>query len=186
VLGTEIPLDPGDHSLEILAPGRKPWRDPRLNLGPAAAVTRVKVTLDEEAPPATPNAPGALPGAPPPSPPEPGVGSGKPGKRIFGYTIGALGLASVGVAVAEEIVSIGRSNDESKYMAGSGQRQTVADQSSLAQTYAIVFGAAGVAAIGAGVYLVLTSGERAPAPAGARVAPLLGRGLAGAALHFDW
>jgi hypothetical protein len=190
VLGTEIPLDPGDHVLEITAPRTKPWRQSKLNLGPSAVVTRVQVTLEPdvtsapEPPPASPETKGTVTVGP-----EPGE---KPGgahatTRLLGYGLGALGLVSVAVAVGEEVTSIGRQNDEGKYPSGSPERQTVADQSSAAQTYAIVFGGAGVAAIGVGLYLVLTSHDEAPARAGhVEVTPLIGRGVGGAALHVAW
>jgi hypothetical protein len=192
VLGTEIPLDPGDHALEVTAPRKKPWRQTKLNLGPSAVVTRVQVTLEDDtaaAPESTAPVPpanaGSGPGAVPPDQ-TPGSSSAT---KVVGYSLGAAGIVSVGVAVAEEITSAGRNSDESKYPSGSSQRQTVANQSSTAQTYAIVFGAAGLAAVGVGLYLVLTSHDATPSSprTGAiTVTPLLGPGLGGAGLHVVW
>ena len=48
VLGTELPLDPGDRALEVTAPGKKPWKQAKLNLGPSAVTTRVQVTLEDD------------------------------------------------------------------------------------------------------------------------------------------
>ncbi len=189
VLGTEIPLDPGDHTLEVTAPRKKAWRQDKLNLGPSAVVTRVQVTLEDD-PSATPGAPPAAGGTEMPAGPGPEqpAGSGNSTKRLIGFGLGGAGIVSLGIAVAEEVTSMGRSNDESKYPDGSSQRQTVADQSSAARTYAIVFGAAALVAVGAGVYLVLTSRD-APVSTpttGVHVTPLVGRGLAGAGLDLAW
>ena len=189
VLGTGDPFDPGDHALEVAAPGKRPWTQSKLNLGPSAVVSRVQVTLEDDA-----SAPGPAPG--PDGGPggsgaqhEQPAGADNPTKRVIGFGLGGLGVASVVVAVAEEVTSTGRSSDESKYPAGSSQRQTVADQSSTAQAYAIAFGAAGLAAIGAGVYLILTAHDAAPAgPAhgGLTLTPLIGPNVAGAGVHVVW
>jgi hypothetical protein len=203
VLGTEIPLDPGDHTLEVSAPGKKAWRQDKLNLGPSAVITRVQVTLDDD-PNAAPVGPapgsgspvigagaggGAVTGTGQPPVAEQPVSSGTPTKRLIGYGLGGAGIVSLGLAIAEEVTSIGRNNDESKYPSGTPERQQVADQSSQAQLYAIIFGGAGLAAVGTGLYLVLTSNDTpaTSAPAGSmRVTPLVGRGLAGAGVNFAW
>jgi hypothetical protein len=190
VLGTEVPLDPGDHALEVTAPGMKPWRQNKLNLGPSAVITRVQVTLEPDVPSATPTPippaslePNKTPGTRE-SPPAP---ADHTTTRMIGYALGVLGVASIAVGVGEEITSIGRNNDESKFDIDPAKRQMVADQSSQAQTYAIIFGGAGLAAAGAAVYLVLTSRDAAAPPSGqVRVIPLMGREMAGAGLHLAW
>jgi hypothetical protein len=191
VLGTEIPLDPGDHTLEVTAPRKKAWRQDRLNLGPSAVVTRVQVTLEDDAS-AVPGASSAptgvtVVGSGQPTPEQP-PGAGIPTKRLIGYGVGGAGIVAIGLAVAEEITSIGRNSDVSKYPDGTAEKQTVQDQSSEAQTYAIIFGGVGLAAVGAGLYLVLTSND-APATAqggSVHVTPLVGRGLAGAGVNVAW
>jgi hypothetical protein len=191
VLGTEVPLDPGDHALEVTAPGKKSWHQDKLNLGPSAVVTRVLVNLEDDPSAPPPGLSGPTETGPHPTQgPESSVtptSTTNTTKQVLGYGIGGAGVVSLGIAVAEEVTSIGRKNDESKYPAQSSQRQTVADQSSAAQTYAIVFGAAGAVAVGAGLYLVLTSHE-APAPrmGDVHVTPLVGRGVAGAGVDFVW
>jgi hypothetical protein len=190
VLGTEIPIDPGEHALEVVAPRMKPWRQAKLSFAPGSVVTRIQVTLEEDTAP-----------APPHVAPSPGTGSaltvadsesaapsGNTTKRILGFGIGGLGVASLAVAVGEEVTSIGRHNDESKYPAERPDlRQQVADQANAAQTYAIVFGAAGVVAIAAGVYLVVTSHDATSTTArSAHVRPALGPGVAGGAIDFTW
>jgi hypothetical protein len=185
VLGTEVPLDPGDHSLEVTAPGMKPWRQAKLNMGPSAVITRVQVTLEEEAPVAA--KPLTVTPAPMTSAPEADATSTNTTKLIVGIGVGVLGLASGGVAIDEAVTSAGRSSDESKYAADPTDQKIVANQASEARTFAIVFGSAAAVAIGTGVYLVVTSHGRTPAAsASGYFTPLIGPGLAGAELHFTW
>jgi hypothetical protein len=185
VLGTEVPLDPGDHSLEVTAPGMKPWRQAKLNMGPSAVVTRVQVTLEEEAPvvakplTVTPTATTSVP--------EPDATSTNTTKLIVGIGVGVLGLASGVVAVDEAVTSAGRSSDESKYAGFPMDQRTVANQASEARTFAIIFGSASAVAIGTGAYLVITSHGRTPAAsASGYLIPLVGPGLAGAEFRFAW
>jgi hypothetical protein len=182
VLGTEIPLDPGEHSLEVSAPGKKTWRQAKLNLGPSAMVSRVQVALEDEAAPGSPApssdvpAPGggasphpadSLPVTPPMA--DSHATSSNSTKRILGYALAGAGVVAIVVGVGEEVTSIGRNNDVGKYPAGSTQRQSVSDEGSQAQTYALVIGGAGVVAAGIGMFLALTSHASAsPAPATGR------------------
>jgi hypothetical protein len=187
VLGTEIPLDPGEHSLEVTAPGMKPWRQAKLNMGPSAVVTRVQVTLEEDVPvvaktPATTIAPA------PSSAPERGpTSSTSVGKLVVGVSVGVLGLVAGGIALDDGLTSAQRSGDEGKFPAGSTALVTDTNQASEARTYAIVFGVAGAAAVGTGIYLIVTSLGRTPSASGAAsVTPLLGPGLAGGEMRFAW
>jgi hypothetical protein len=187
VIGTEIPLDPGDHALEVSAPGKKTFSQ-KVNLGSATTVTHVAVALeDDTSAPAAAAGGAAAPAAAGTPGADQGTDSGGSTKRIIGYVLGGAGIVSIGVAVGEEVTSIGRKNDVSKYPDGTSARQTVSDQGSQAQTYAIIFGAAGLVAVGAGVYLILTSHDAPAAPATTGkpyVTPMLGPGLAGAGVNL--
>jgi hypothetical protein len=171
VIGTEIPLDPGDHELDVTAPGKKPWHRSGLNLGPSTGVTHVAVALESEAtasPPrvaaAAPEAPVAAPVAATVTPDEAPSHGGQRARRIAGFGAAAAGVGLLVVAGVEESTSISRKNAEGNYPLpiAASQRSEVADQSKTAQTYAIVFGAAGVAALGVGLYLVLSAHDPAP------------------------
>jgi hypothetical protein len=179
VIGTEIPLDPGDHELDVTAPGKKPWHRSALNLGTSTAVMHVAVALESEAAPTTPAIAGPnVPSTPPatetaasPAPSdEPSPRTGQTARRIAGFGAAAAGIGLLVVAGFEESTSISRNHDETRYRLGSPQRSEVADQSKTAQTYAIVFGATGVAALGVGLYLVLTAHGNEPHQASARTA----------------
>lgn len=200
-LGTEIPLDPGDHDLLVTAPGKKPWEQSKLSLGPSATTVHVRVELEDEAPAAAP--PTAAPATttdatPQPAPAltdtrgpdtqaseQPSSGGGDT-KRTIGWIVGGAGLVALGVAGYYGLTAISRKNDESKYPAGSQDRLTVYDQARTAQTWGFVFGGVGVAALGTGLYLVLTShGSNAPAATGQgwHVTPSVGPSFGGAQLQ---
>jgi hypothetical protein len=193
VIGTEIPLDPGDHELEVTAPGKKPWHRSGLNLGTSTAVTHVAVALESEAAPAplaTPPpvaAPATVALATPPPPDEPSMPTGQTAKRIAGWSAATAGVGLLVIAGFEESTSLSRNHDEAKYSSAPSQQSEVADQSKTAQTYAIVFGAAGVAAIGVGLFLVLTAHEDAHHQASSRpalrAAPYAGPGGGGFVLE---
>jgi hypothetical protein len=163
VIGTEVPLDPGDHELDVTAPGKKPWHRSGLNLGTSTAVTHVAVALEDEAAPATVAPTASEPSSGPPVaatvsvPDETSSRGGQTAKRIAGIAAAAAGVGLLVVAGVEEGTSISRNHDESKYATAPTLKAQVADQSKTAQTYAIVFGATGVVAIGVGLYLALTA-----------------------------
>jgi len=203
VLGTEIPVDPGEHDLLVTAPGKQPWEQSGLSLGPSATTVHLRVELQDQAPAAapptaarattastTPPAPASNledtrdvqhPGEQPPS------GGTANAKRTIGFVLGGAGLVALGVAGYYGLTAISRKNDESKYPAGSQDRLTVYDQASSAQTWGLVFGGIGVAALGTGLFLVLTShGAAAPAAATGRalhVSASVGPGFGGAQLQ---
>ncbi|HEY2510515.1 MAG TPA: hypothetical protein VGI39_06655 [Polyangiaceae bacterium] len=190
VMGTEIPLDPGDHELVVAAPGKKPWRQSKLNLGPSAVVTRVAVTLEDagpaSAPPVEAGAPLALhpPGV---EPSDEGGGSGS-GRRTAGFVVGGVGIA--GVAVGAVMLGLASS------MSHQADREVLAGQVTAGQsdhdtalgdqTVGLVVGGVGIAALVVGTVLVLTgatSGDgKASRPTALRVLPQFGPGSVGAGL----
>jgi hypothetical protein len=191
-LGTEIPLDPGDHDLVVTAPGKKPWEQSHLSLGPSATTAHVRVELEDEplapslpaAPPPVEATPGPLPGGA--GSPEPQATPGTNTKRVAGLVAGGAGLVALGLAGYYGLTAISRKNDESNYPAGSQDQLTVYDQAKTAQTWAFVLGGVGVCALGVGAYFLVTSYAHPAAPpavAGWRVVPALGAGLSGALLQ---
>jgi hypothetical protein len=186
VLGTALPLDPGEHDLEVSAPGKKAWQQ-HLKLGPGAVTERVEVPkLEDEA------------GAPPPSGPVPGNQgqSDKPAQapssssgniqRIVGFSIGGVGLVAGIIAVAYEITALGRdrdSHDITKTNNDQGTVNAIHDQAKQAELYAIVFAGVSVAALATGIVLVVTAPSGTPkSTAGVRLSPTFGRTGGGAAL----
>jgi hypothetical protein len=159
-LGAELPLDPGDHALDATAPGKKPWHLAKIAMDPSGAVTHVQVTLEDAASgssvaPAADEAPSAAGGT----------------KRIAGFVVGGVGV--VAVAVGGGMLGLAsstyhRSNTE---IATPGEGTTGQHDYSSAKTdevVAYVVGAAGVVALGAAAYLVVSSLGHGPPPASAR------------------
>ena len=194
--GRRIPLNPGDHDLVVTAPGKKPWQQSHLALGPSATTVHVRVQLEDEASaaPALAPAAAAIDAIPPPSTPPgaaevpaaPPASSGPSQKRTAGWIVGGAGVVSLGIAGYYGLTAIARKNDESNYPAGSVDRLTIYDQAKTAQTWGIVFGAAGVAALGTGVYLLVSSFSHSASPPPVTswsVVPALGSSMRGALLQ---
>jgi hypothetical protein len=182
VLGTEIPLDPGDHELAVIAPGKKPWRQAKLNLGPSAVVTRVAVTLEDAGSSASPDA--TVP------PPNTGNAAGPEaespgGRRTAGFVGGGVGLA--GVAVGGVMLGLASSLSHRSDAEILSRQVAVGDNDHRAaisdQTIGLVAGGAGIVGLGIATVLILTSrGSSQPTvtPASAiRILPRLGQGNLG-------
>lgn len=107
LLGTAVPVDPGDHTIEVAAPGKKPWSGVATVPAKAGSSISFEVPALEELPvlaPEPPPAPSvtatAAPGpaptafvtatAPPPPPPPPDYTL-----RNVGLVVGGIGLAGV-------------------------------------------------------------------------------------------
>ncbi|HEX8789714.1 MAG TPA: hypothetical protein VF765_02100 [Polyangiaceae bacterium] len=200
-LGTEIPLDPGEHDLVVAAPGKKKWEQSHLALGPSATTVHVRVELEDDT--AAAPAQAAAPSPPPPSmaasttPPEDTPGGAPPGpehpasstdpKLVAGIAAGGVGVIALGVATYYWVTAISRNNDQNDYPVGSQERLTVYNQAKTAQTWGFVFGGIGVAGLGAGAVLVIMSlhdHSTQPATAGSwHVVPALGPGVGGALLQ---
>jgi hypothetical protein len=195
-LGTEIPIDPGDHELVVTAPGKKAWSQAKLNLGPSAMTVHVRVELQDEAPVAAPPPPeppveSAAPASPAPEPAGPSEEDERREsrarvKRIAGIAIGGAGIVAIAIGAGYGLTAIGRKNDESKYpdtMSGVADQDIVYNQAKNAQNVGFAFAGVGAAAVGVGVAMLVLSG------AGTRVTtsslhvfPTVAPGAAGAGL----
>src|SRR5262249_44715246 len=97
-LGSLIPLDPGDHTVEATAPGKARWLERvKIDRGPATQELVVKLVDAPPSPPSNPAAPEPAPPSPstPQNTPEPAQPSTM--RRDVGFAIGALGLVGIGV-----------------------------------------------------------------------------------------
>jgi hypothetical protein len=199
-LGTEIPLDPGNHAILATAPGKKNWEQANLNLGPSATTVHVRVELEDAKPAPAPDplplptpSPVAPAAAPAPPAPEPEAaspvdqGSTLDPKAIAGFAVGGVGIVALGFATYYGVTALSRKNDEANYPAGSEDRLLVYDQASGAQTAELVVGGVGLVCVGVGVYLVVSSlSHRSnvlpPVTSGLRVLPSAGPGGGGLSL----
>lgn len=97
--GSSIPLDPGQHSLTVVAEGYTPWSF-ALVVAPGPSLRRVTIPPLTREPRVTPQSVAAkrpiltsLPQTPPPRDAQP---SSTP--RVLGYVSGALGLVGLGIS----------------------------------------------------------------------------------------
>ena len=181
-LGTAIPLDPGEHQIEVKATGKKPWSQ-TLRLGPSAVTERIEIPAleDDASAPAPSGRPGedrSATGQPPA-----GGSPGDPTKRWIGIGLGVAGIA-LGVTAGVEFATASSRQNSSQTHAQEGDKpgaDTLHSQAITAQTYGWIFAVTGAAALGVGVVLVITSFGSTPAKAGLSVAPMVGQGVGGLA-----
>ena len=179
-LGTPIPVDPGKHTIEATAPGYSVWST-TIDVG--AAGDQKTVTVPKLAP--LPEAKQGPREAAPPAAPEEGGGT----QRTVGFVVGGVGVASLGVGAIFGILAAGQASGAEDDPALCPNKQCTAagrEEIDAAGTKALISTlgvGVGLAAVGAGVALILTAGgssrpEGAAAPS-ARVVPAVGPGGGG-------
>ncbi|WP_437307442.1 hypothetical protein [Sorangium sp. So ce388] len=192
-LGTPIPIDPGSHEVEATASGYNVWST-TVQVGENADLKTIAIPKLQPAPAAA-----ATAGAPGPAAGGGGVGDGGGsaggggGLRTAGFVIGGAGAAVLGVGAVFGILAAGQASDAeddptlcpAKQCSPRGREEIdAAETKALVSTIGI---GVGVAALGAGAILVLTSGPSttegaraagarrgSPGRVEARVVPLLG------------
>ena len=150
-LGTDIPVDPGDHVVIVTAPGR-PDR-------------RYEVKVEEGKKMALEVEPGAAP--PPPAPVKPDEPRSMDGRRLGGFIAGGIGLAGLAAGSVTGAIALSDHSDvEGKCPTHRGCSQDVLDQASRGKSLSIVSTvafAAGAVGVGVGLYIVLSGGDSGPA-----------------------
>lgn len=182
-LGVEAAVDPGKYVIEATAPGRAPWST-TVEIGAEADRKTVAIPALETAAEAPAEAPAAPPPAPRTTTPAPATrdgsdvtaDSGASSKRTIGYVLGGVGLASLGVGTLFGMLAAKQAGDAEddaslcpdKLCTKEGRKEIdSAETKALIST--IGFGV-GVAALAAGVTLVLTN----PDSSHARLEPSIG------------
>jgi len=189
--GTDIPLDPGQHSIVVSAPGKQPWAHD--------VVLRSEQPLDREQVPPLADAIAAQP--------QPGTGgdaapSATGSRSSLGYVVGGVGVAALavgGIFLGRGVAYTSQSNDESSKAAGfqagnpnKAAYSSAASSDKSAGTTSIAVGAVagglGLVGVGVGLYFMLSSPskEAPPKAASLRVLPDIGPGRAGASLGFNF
>ena len=178
-LDRPLPLDPGDRRIDASAPGYLPWSS-HVTLAAGAPPTNLAVPLlEREAPPSVaPVTPAPVKSDTPPA----------NGRRTAAFIVGGIGVASLAVGAVTGIMALNkastvRSNCDKDSHVCKDQEGVDADSAgatlSPISTVTVV---AGLAGIGAGVFLFLTSkGERTRVPSTA-VLPLVSRDVGGISL----
>jgi hypothetical protein len=199
--GKPLPVDRGSHRIEVTAADKAPWST-KVDVTEPATIVAVQVPALDEAAKATKAEPAVVPAEKPKAsrPPlavhavaAPPVASGP--SRTFAIVVGGVGLAALGAGILEGAQYL-HSNREAKNLCPSGfnctsdeiqqHAQSVSDAKT-ARTWAYVGVGVGAAAVVAGSYLFF-SASSSPAPKqqramALRVAPLVGGGTWGGALH---
>jgi serine/threonine-protein kinase len=169
--GTQIPINPGKHSIVAEAPGHRSF-ETTVEIGPNATeptVTLPPLAAEGLAPPHAPlSPPGTLP---PPAvsapaktnalpPPPPSLGSRQ---RIAGYVLGGLGVVGLGFGAGFGVAAISRQKDSNAICPGkvcNPDQAAAIELNRDAKTYArvsdIAFGVGAAGAL-AGAILVLTA-----------------------------
>ena len=170
--GVGIPVDPGDHAIEVTAPGKQPWTT-HVTLGPAA--DRKQVSVAALAPiEATPPPVAAVDTAPA------SVAAGaRPGSRgsqkTWGLVVGGAGIVGLGVGAYFGVRALsGSSQAKDQCPDAACPTPSAIQQNNDAKTDArvsdVAFGV-GIGAVVAGSLLYFL----APSSASLRVAPAVGR-----------
>lgn len=194
VAGKEVPLaiDPGEHTIEVSARGKKTWSQ-KIKIADTAATDRVDVPKLEDAPveekasrarPVSDDRPPVI------------VTSDGSGQRTVGIVVGGAGLlsglAGLGLFIlAKNEESESQSLDEQArgMAADDPQRASIAQSASSHrkaavnnQLISVILGGGAAVLVGVGAVLYLTAPKAAEKVARSRVVPLVGSGYAGLGL----
>jgi hypothetical protein len=174
-LGTELPMDPGDHMLEVSAPGKTTWTS-TFTVRPE---TPMQVKIPDLA-----DAPTTGGGGGTTAPSDTGRGNGQ---RILGLTLAGLGAVSIGIGsglgidaaskkgVADDPTKCLHTADGKLHCNKDGTDQL--DSANASATISTVLFVAGGALIAGGIVLFIASPKAAATAetkTGVRIAPTLG------------
>ena len=199
ILGSDIPIDPGDYAIEVNAKNKKGWKG-SVHIGAGPGIDRLDVPPLEDAPVAV-TPPGAAPAGGDYHPPQPGNDGST--QRTVGLIVGGVGILALIGAGGLEIFNLAVTNPDYKKTktdsdacptvvplnlarcAGLATSVTSKDDARHSnQTAAVVIAAAGGALVITGIVLLATapSGRSTGALTKPRVYPLFGNGTTGLGL----
>ncbi|MEY2937009.1 MAG: hypothetical protein RL033_7758 [Pseudomonadota bacterium] len=174
VWNTALPVDPGRHTVEVSAPGKKPW-SATINIAAGPRQESVVVPALEDAP----EAPVAPLTAPPlEQKPEPELGT----QKTVGWVL--LGVGSAGLITGGVLALLAHGNDSDAQAECRPDRPGLCNPAGVElgrsarkkATWAGVSAGVGLAALGTGVTLLLTAPSQSESAALAVSARLLGDG----------
>jgi hypothetical protein len=147
VIDTDLPIDPGSHRIDATAPGKKPWTT-TITIAAGRGLTHVPIALED------------VPAPPAPAPVAPAPTDTRSGdlQRPLAIGVAGAGVVLLGVATYYLVnaVSDRSTYDHEPIHRINSRNETWKDISNKAEVYAIVFGALGGAAVGAGAVLFFT------------------------------
>jgi hypothetical protein len=158
--GTKLPLDPGEQSILVEAPGHEPRR---VELTLAEAEQREVVLEPGPERGAAPAAPAAAPEAAPP-PPSPKKEAGfSLGRQGAGFIVGAVGVGGLALGAVSGVLTLNkRAHGNDLCPSADNCTQAGADALDEARTFRTLTNiglAVGVLGVGIGGYLVLTADD---------------------------
>jgi hypothetical protein len=194
LMGTAVPVDPGDHALHVTAPGMKAWDTTAKTAGEGATATVTVPALEKDpgavTPPPNPVAPPTPVMATPPPPADAGSSPGST-QRTIAVVVGGAGVVALGIGTYFGVAALSKKNDENAQCPGGSTGPCNRTGVSLSQTAvsdgnvaSVLLGVGAVAVVGAGV-LWLTAPRGTPTAAW-RVSPLVGRDSAGLSVQGGW
>ena len=198
--GTAAPVDPGPHTVEVKAPGKKPWST-TVTIGPSRDLQTVSVpALEDEAAPGPLSAEGApsmgasageAESSQETTPPHREASAGS-GQRTIGIVVGAVGIVAAGIGTYFGFQAISQANDVNNLCPVANQctsadalpKNHSARQSALASD---IFLGGAIAALGVGAVLYFTapSGSAAPAASTAALRVVPSEWMRGASVVLD-
>ncbi len=188
--GTAVPVDPGTHTIEVSAPGRKKWQA-SVEVPPQATVTvPAPLPEPEEPPPPAPPPPPAVVVVVPPrvdAMPKPSPGVGRT-QRVVGLVVTGVGVVGLGIGAGLGIKARSYASQADQHCRGDACDPTGLDLDRSAgamadgSTASFVLGGAAVAA-GLAVFFTAAKGET---KAAWRVAPSLSATEGGVRWQLAW
>lgn len=188
LLGTRLPVDPGEHVLSATATGKKPWNQ-KITSSATQTEQAVKIPALDDAP--------AAPSTSIPPPPAGHTGSFWTTQRTVGAIVGGAGILALGGAAVFQIVALSEASERDKLdtkvegepafgSAGCaiGQpngsscpnrvsQETRDSAAKTNQTVAIVLASAGGAMVVTGIVLIATGGHKSASATWKPKSPLL-------------
>ncbi len=179
--GMPTPVDPGDHKIEVSAPGRRTWTTVAKVEADASKSTVSIPQLDQEpvAPP-----PAGLVETDTPRPADEPQG-GWSTQRTIGVAVAGAGIVGVGIGAAFGLVAKSKYSDALTHCVGSkcdAEGLSLTDSAKGAATGSTIAFVIGGAALATGAVLYFT----APKGSKVKVAPTLGPRAAGVAIGGAW
>jgi hypothetical protein len=199
--GAPAPIDPGDHLIEVFAPGKQSWTT-RVVITADGATKVVSVPALQDAPqdvagpPAPADQPIALAGTPPAADTSTSARETGTSLRAVALALGGAGVAAVAVGAVFGVEAISKRSEAKDACPGQTCSSLLAvQQNNAAKTDALasnIFVVAGLAALGGGAYLYLVA-PKAGSPSTAarhagwiRLAPLVTAHTGGFLVQSVW
>lgn len=175
-LGSDIPVDPGEHAIEVVAKGKKKWSG-RITVKAGPGTDRIDVPALEDEPAGAVTPP---PGGTILAPPAEGGSSRGSTQRIIGGVVTGTGVAVGATALVFQIMALSQ-DSKSKDTCNLPRDQDIEDactsQKDAAkanQAVAIGLGIGGALAIGVGLTLIFTAPSGPAKTAKIRILPDIG------------